>query len=271
MIKPLYFEMKDSILNGFIEGVNVYTYKDAFSIRFGRVKEYVWNQISDLGNAFSSIMDNLKNLISAILEGILGMFVGIFKHAFRIIKDGIKIMMQSYSVLFGENANKSTPAEKGDAILKIFGASAAAFCGIWIDSMLEKLPVIPESLRGSISTLLSGLASMLVFYLLDKADVFNVKAEKRNTRIKELFDERINDIQQATNNMNEIVIEKIRQYSLESRQILNRFSEAIENSDYSTASKETLALARFLKIDLGYNNFYEFNEQRKKGTINWDM
>ena len=98
-----------------------------------------------------------------------------------------------------------------------------------------------------------------------------VKAEKRNTRIKELFDERINDIQQATNNMNEIVIEKIRQYSLESRQILNRFSEAIENSDYSTASKETLALARFLKIDLGYNNFYEFNEQRKKGTINWDM
>lgn len=92
----------------------------------------------------------------------------------------------------GENANKSTPAEKGDAILKIFGASAAAFCGIWIDSMLEKLPVIPESLRGSISTLLSGLASMLVFYLLDKADVFNVKAEKRNTRIKELFDERIN-------------------------------------------------------------------------------
>lgn len=68
MIKPLYFEMKDSILNGFIEGVNAYTYKDAFSIRFGRVKEYVWNQISDLGNAFSSIMDNLKNLISAILE-----------------------------------------------------------------------------------------------------------------------------------------------------------------------------------------------------------
>ena len=73
-------------------------------------------------------MDNLKNLISAILEGILGMFVGIFKHAFRIIKEGIKIMMQSYSVLFGENANKSTPAEKGDAILKIFGVFGLILC-----------------------------------------------------------------------------------------------------------------------------------------------
>ena len=71
--------------------------------------------------------------------------------------------------------------------------------------------------------------------------------------------------------MYDIVIEFIRELCLDSRQILNRFSEAIENSDYSTASKETLALARFLKIDLGYNNFYEFIEQRKKGTINWDM
>lgn len=117
--------------------------------------------------------------------------------------------------------------------------------------MLEKLPVIPESLRGSISTLLSGLASMLVFYLLDKADVFNVKAEKRNTRIKELFDERINDIQQATNNMNEIVIEKMRQYSLESRQILNRFSEAIENSDYSNSKQRNFSLSKIFKDRLG--------------------
>lgn len=271
MIKPLYFEMKDSMLNGFSEGVNVSSYKEAFAIRFGRIKEYVWNQISDLGNVFSSIMDNLKSLISAILEGILGMFVGIFKQAFRVVKEGIKIMMQSYSVLFGKNVQNSTPAEKGDAILKIFGSSAAAFCGIWIDSMLEKIPVIPESLRGCLSTLLAGLASMLVFYLIDKADLFNTKADKRNSRIKELFNERINDIRQATNSMNEAVIEKMKQSSLESRQILSRFSNAFEKSDYTSASEETLALAKLLKLDLGYNNFDEFKQQRKEKTINWNM
>lgn len=271
IIKPLYFEMKDSFLYGFKEGVNAHSYKEAFSIRFGRVKDYVWKQISDLDNVFSSVMSNLKNLISAILEGILGMFVGIFKQAFRLVKEGVKIMTQSFDVLFGKNAKSTTPAEKGDAIIKIFGASATALCGIWIDSMLEKAPFIPESLRGVVSTLLSGLASMLVFYLLDKADIFNVKATRRNARIREIFDARINDISLATKNMNEAVIEKLKQYALESHQILNRFSKAIENSDYTSASNEALALTEFFKIDMSYNSFTEFEEQLHKGTLNWDM
>lgn len=271
IIKPLYFEMKDSFLYGFKEGITAHSYKEAFSIRFGRVKDYVWEQISDLDNVFSSVMSNLKNLISAILEGILGMFVGIFKQAFRLVKEGVKIMTQSFDVLFGKNAKNTTPAEKGDAIIKIFGASATALCGIWIDSMLEKAPFIPESLRGVVSTLLSGLASMLVFYLLDKADIFNVKATRRNARIREIFDARINDISLATKNMNEAVIEKLKQYALESHQILNRFSKAIENSDYTSASNEALALTEFFKIDMSYNSFTEFEEQLHKGTLNWDM
>ncbi len=271
MIKPLYFEMKDSILNGFMEGVNANSYKEAFSIRFGRVKDYVWKQILDLGNVFSSVMDTLKNLISAILEGILGMFVGIFKQAFRLVKEGVKIMTQSFSVLFGKNSKNTTSAEKGDAIIKIFGASSAALCGIWIDSMLEKVPCIPESLRGAVSTLLSGLAAMLVFYLLDKADLFNVKADRRNARIKEMFDERINEIRQATNSMNEAVIARLKLHALESHQILNRFSKAIENSDYISASEETLALAKCFNIDLVYNSLDEFKSQQQAKTLNWDM
>ena len=271
MIKPLYFEMKDSILNGFNEGVNAHSYKEAFIIRFGRVKDYVWEQISNLGNVFSSLMDTLKNLISTILEGILGMFVGIFKQAFRLVKEGVKIMTQSCSVLFGEKAKNTTPAEKGDAIIKIFGASAAALCGIWLDTMLEKIPFVPESLKGAVSTLLSGLAAMLVFYLLDKADLFNVKADRRNARIKELFDERINEIRQATESMNETVIARLKQHALESHQILNRFSKAIENTDYTSAAKETFALARCLNIDLGYNGLPEFIKNKKNGTLNWQM
>ena len=52
--------------------------KRAFSIRFSRVKEYVWSQMTNFGNVCSSIMSTLKTLISTIIEGIIGMFVGIF-------------------------------------------------------------------------------------------------------------------------------------------------------------------------------------------------
>lgn len=67
-------------------------------------------------------------------------------------------------------------------------------CGIWIDFMFEKILIILESLWGVILILLFGLVLMFVFYFLDKVDIFNVKVDRRNVRIKELFEERINEI-----------------------------------------------------------------------------
>lgn len=271
IIKPVYYEMKDSFLHGFKEGVGASSFKEAFSLRFNRVKDYVWSQILDIKHLMGSAMDMLKNLLSAIIEGIIGMFVGIFKSAFRVIKEGIKILMQSFDVLFGPNSQNYTAAEKGDAILKIFGASAAALCGIWIDLMLDKFPVIPENFRGIISTLLSGLASILVFYLLDKADLFNTKKERRNSRIKEIFDERVRDIREATKEMNECVIAKLRQQALENRKILTSFSEAFSRNDYVEANGLALQYASFLKIDVGYATVEEIKTKIENNTLNWDM
>lgn len=271
LIKPIYYELKDSFINGFTEGVRATSFKEAFSIRFGRVKDYVWNQLKDIKHLIGSAMDMIKNLLSSIIEGMIGMFVGIFKKAFRIVKECIKIFVQSYSVLFGSASKTSTTAEKGDAILKIFGASATALCGIWIDSMLENLQFIPEEFRGIISTFLSGLASVLIFYLLDKADLFNVKAERRNRRIKEIFDERVKDIREATDSMNETVIAALKAHAIESRTILSRFSDAFGSGDYELANEETMAYANFMNIELGYTSINEFKNKQLKGIVNWDM
>lgn len=48
-----------------------------------------------LGSAY----DMLKDFISALIEGVIGMFVGVFKHILRVLKEGVKIGMQAYSVL----------------------------------------------------------------------------------------------------------------------------------------------------------------------------
>lgn len=268
LIKPIYYELKDTFIHGFMEGVGADSYKEALSIRFGRVKDYVWKQLTDIKHVLGSAMDMIKNLLSSILEGIIGMFVGIFKKAFRIVKECIKIFVQSYSVLFGNDSKNSSPAEKGDAILKIFGASASALCGIWIDSILEKyITLLPEPLHNFtsvISTFLSGLASMLIFYLLDKADLFNVKAERRNQRIKEIFDERIKDIREATEAMNESVVAALKAHALESRKILNRFSDAFNSGNYELANKETIAYAKFMNIELVPTN--EFIKKLSNGS-----
>ena len=69
----------------------------------------------------------------------------------------------------------------------------------------------------------------------------------------------------------EAVIEKMRQSTLESRLILDRFSKSMEKSDFTDASYEVLALAKNLNIVLDYNNFSEFKNENNNGTINWNM
>ena len=269
VFKPLYYEIKDGIIAGFKEGVCADTYKEAFTIRFNRVKEYVWGQLKDLKKVLGSAMDMLKNFLSALIEGLIGMFVGIFKKLFKVLKEGVRVFIQAWPILFGEQSKTMTASQKGDAILKLVAGSVVALCGIGIDALLEKVPAIPEDLRGVMSVFLSGLTSVLVFYALDKADLFNVKEERRNQRIKELFDERINDIREATDNMNHKVTEVLRNQQLEIMKTTTKLNEAIALGNYNMAYDALIQQAHYLGVSLQYNSIDEI--QRNRRTLNWDL
>lgn len=234
VMKPLYYEIKDIVMNGFQCGVHAKGVKEALSIRFIRVKEYVWNYISSQKAMLGSFYDMLKDFISALIEGIIGMFVGVFKKILRVIKEGVKIGMQAYSTLFGEESKNKTAAEKGDAIVKLLGSSVVALCGIGINALLEKLPMLKEEGREVISTLLSGLASILLFYALDKADLFNVKKDKREQRLNEVFEMRIAEIKENTSSFENAACEAIKNSYLKSREILTQIRLAAEQDDYES-------------------------------------
>ena len=269
VFKPLYYEIKDGIINGFKDGVCAETYKEAFSIRFTRIKEYVWGQLKNLKSMFGSAMDMLKNFLSALIEGLIRMFVGIFKKIFKVLKEGAKIFIQAWPVLFGEQSKRMSASEKGDAILKLVAGSLMGLCGIGIDMLLEKVPAIPEDFRSILSVILSGLTSILLFYALDKADIFNIKEERRNARIKELFDERIKDIREATGSMSNAMLETIKKQKIEFMDIMNQLSNAITINDSNATNDMLLRLTSFLNISLGYENIREFNQVR--GQLNWNL
>lgn len=269
IIKPLYYEIKDCIINGFKEGVYAETFKEAIRIRSTRIKDYAWNQLKSLKELMGSAMDMLKNFFSALLEGLIDMFVGVFKKIFKVLKEGVKVFVQAWPVLFGEQSKTMTAAQKGDAILKLIGGSVVALCGIGIEMLLEKAQFIPEDFRGIVSTLLSGLASILVFYALDKADLFNVKAERRQQRIKEVFDERIKDIREATASLEDAVAETLKKQTTELMDIMHQMTNAIGTDDYETANKALVRQAKLLNIQLGYETPEEFHSICNH--LNWDL
>ena len=210
----------------------------------------------------------LKNFLSALIEGLIGMFVGIFKQIFKVLKEGVKVFIQAWPILFGEKSKKMSNAQKGDAILKLIAGSAVALCGIGIDALLENAN-IPEDFRGIASVILTGIASALVFYALDKADLFGVKKELREKRIKEIFDERIKDIKDATHTLETTVIETLRKQRVEFAEITKQIRDALVNEDYQNLSTALNKHAQFLGIPILYNSIDDI--QKNRNNLNWDL
>lgn len=255
LFKPLYYEVTDIVNNGLCEGVNTTSTTNAFKIRFGRLKDYLLdNALKLFGN---NIWEFVKGFISSLIEGIISLFIGVFKQILKLVKEGIKILAQAGKVLFGENSKNMSSAEKGDAIIKILGGAVISICGIGIEALLSKL-AIPETMSVILSTTLTGIASVLFMNLLDRMDLFSVKGEKRLERIEDIFTERINDIKDAQKELNTAALENLRLQNIQFSTISNNLEKALSDNNQDSIDENISKLVGFFHVDLPYKNHEEF-------------
>ena len=255
IVKPIYYEISDIFKNGLKEGVGADLGTQALGIRFTRVKKYVMTH----AKAFfgDSILDFVKGFVSSLIEGIISLFVGMLKQVLKILKEGVKIIVGSVQILFGKNAKAMSPAQKGDAIIKLIGGSVIAISGVALESLLNKIG-IGEPWSVVLSTMLSGIASALFMYILNKADLFSTKAEKRYERVKEIFDERIKDVQEATELFDRVALETMKEQRLQFESIQEEINTGLESNDIDSINTGLYKLADFMKVDLPYSNTKEF-------------
>lgn len=255
IVKPIYYEISDIFKNGLKEGVGADSGSQALGIRFTRVKKYVMTH----AKAFfgDSILDFVKGFVSSLIEGIISLFVGMLKQVLKILKEGVKIIVGSVQILFGKNAKAMSPAQKGDAIIKLIGGSVIAISGVALESLLNKIG-IGEPWSVVLSTMLSGIASALFMYILNKADLFSTKAEKRYERVKEIFDERIKDVQEATELFDRVALETMKEQRLQFESIQEEINTGLESNDIDSINTGLYKLADFMKVDLPYSNTKEF-------------
>lgn len=255
IVKPIYYEISDIFKNGLKEGVGADSGSQALGIRFTRVKKYVMTH----AKAFfgDSILDFVKGFVSSLIEGIISLFVGMLKQVLKILKEGVKILVGSVQILFGKNAKAMSPAQKGDAIIKLIGGSVIAISGVALESLLNKIG-IGDSWSVVLSTMLSGIASALFMYILNKADLFSTKAERRYERVKEIFDERIKDVQEATELFDRVALETMKEQRLQFESIQEEINTGLESNDIDSINTGLYKLADFMKVDLPYSNTKEF-------------
>lgn len=254
-LKPIYYELKDMVMNGLEEGVGASSKGQALAIRFTRVRKYMSENLS------SFVGDNLlafvQGFVSSLVEGILSVFVGIFKQFLRAIKEGITVFVKSAKILFGKESQQLTAAQKGDAIVKIIGGAMVALGGIAVEALLNRIG-LGEPWSIILSVILTGIGSAIFMYLLDKIDLFSVKAEQRTRRIKEIFDARIQDIKDAQGAFAQSALKTMCEQRMHYDRMSLEANAALAKNDYASLNATLLKMADFFKIELPYRSTKEF-------------
>lgn len=251
VIKPVYFEMKDCIVNGIKEPVGVDDLGGALAYRLSRVKNHVVSNLTRIG--IDGFTDLIKSIVSSLVQGIVNLFFGMLKTFLQIIKDGIGIAISAVKIL---SSKEISTAEKGDAVVKLVGG---ALIGILGDVLVDKLN-IPEPWETIVSALISGCGVLFFMILLDKIDIFSVKSERRRNRIIEIFNERIKDIERAKEQVDVFALETLKQQRENFEVINDEMQEGIKNNNIDIINAGLYKMAKYFKIELPYSDTDEFIE-----------
>ena len=183
------------------------------------------------------------------------MFVGLLKKALKIISEGFNAIVQAVKIITGEGSK----AQKADAITKLIATTVTTYVVFALEVSI--LPTIGQMPFGDILTdvasiVLSGIASTLVVWIIDKADLFSVKPEKRAQRIKEIFEARIEQLKQNTDTYESTALEHMAKQRIQFSAITDRMAHAIKNNE--PVSDSVLDVADFMQIDLKVRAMEDF-------------
>lgn len=113
---------------------------------------------------------------------------------FRLLKEGIKIFVDAVKILKNENGS---PAEKGEAILKLVAISLSTVIGIWTEGLINQTG-IPEPWSIMLASMISATAMSGILYLLNRFDIFNVQKDLRRQRILEILTQMNQEVEEET-------------------------------------------------------------------------
>lgn len=266
--KPVVYELMDWFENGLEEGVGARTGREALAIRFGRVKKYVFENL--LPQLEENIRAFIRNFVSILIEGIVGLFVGVFKQLLKVIKEGIKVFVEAWKVLVGEKGKSMSAVEKGDAIIKIVGGAVLALLGVFLEGLMNRIG-IPDPWSAVVSTILSGIGSAVFMYLLDRVDLFNTKSEKRQRRIQEVFKLRQEQLHDDGKFFTNAVARKLKSQREKFDKLCLSVEEALGNKDTSALADVMQKMAAYFKVALPYSDdksFVDFVRSQEVIRIN---
>jgi len=253
--KPLYFEISDILKNGICHNTHTNKATQAIKYRFKRVSNFLMREVIPF--AKESLKSFFSDFVTFFFTALGGLIIALFTKAISLVVKGFKAIVEAIKIAFSKD-KKLTSSQKADAILKLLATTVVTLVTEYFqEQLMAFLNGTPlEALKDIITLLVSGVASSLVVYFLDKLDLFSVKDEMRTQRVKEVFDLRIQQIKENTDAFETAALEKLAKDKLKFRSITEQISNAIDNK--KNVNDSVHELANFMKIDLKIKSTDDF-------------
>jgi len=195
-------EISDAYKKGFRDSLKNQSFFDALKERLGRIASRVASKWKDALVAFKegAISGFLSNLVTTLIN----MLVTTGKRLVRVIREGFMSIMKALKMALFPPKGMSS-AEASDAALKLLATGVTVSLGILAEEVVEKSvtaffsanlpPLVP--LASTVSAVfvgaMTGIASALLVYGLDKLDIFGVNAHKQHAFVLQELDNLIAD------------------------------------------------------------------------------
>jgi len=262
--KPLYFEISDIFKNGICHNTGTDEAIKAIIFRFNRVSSFLMQEVVPF--ALDSLKSFFSDFVTFFFTALGGLVIALFTKAISLVIKGFKAIVEAIKIAFSKD-KKITPSQKADAILKLLATTVVTLV---VEYFQEQLMVFLsgtpfEVLKDIITLLVSGIASSLVVYFLNKLDLFSVKDEMRAQRVREVFDVRIQQIKENTDAFEAATIQKLAKDKLQFRSLTEKMSKAIDSK--SNVNDSVYDMADFMKVDLKIKSTDDFMDLLKQGSL----
>ena len=154
-----------------------------------------------------------------------------------------------------------SPAQKGDAITKLLVALMVNVIGNFaLDALFPGSTLLSEIFSPIISAVLSAVA----IYFFDKLDLFNLKRELRRQRIEEIFALRKQKLQEASQQFDIIVSEKLKQQRIAVEKIRQTLNDSFKAKNFKTLNSALDDACALFCVEVPYRNTMEFMDYLRK-------
>lgn len=252
---PVIFEIRDSINNGVCYGFNT---KNLLAALLGRTKRVLLYMSHNLPRLLGDFVGDLTQMFIHLATAIFDIFSGIFKKFIKIIMSGISTIIESVKICFNKDMS---PAQKGDAITKLIVALMVNVIG---NFALDVLFPGSQLLSDIFSPIISAVLSAVAVYFFDKVDLFNLKRELRRQRIEEIFALRKQKLQEASQQFDIIVSEKLRQQRIAVEKIRQVLIDSFKTKDFDALNSTLDDACKLFGVKVPYNNTMEFMDYIRK-------